>query len=69
MACPECEETRKQYLIMRRAVLGFARSLDQLETDRVRLANQDRLACFPPIGVLSEAALKEAGLLREDVGP
>jgi len=68
MACPECEASRAQYLAMRRAVLSFAKTLDQLETERIRLANKDRPKDTPPIGSLSEAILKRAGLLCEDAG-
>lgn len=66
MACPECEVTRAQYLAMRRAILSFAKMLDQLETERIRLANKNRPKDMRPIGSLSEAVLKNAELLRED---
>jgi len=68
MACPECEATRAQFLEMRRAVLSFAKTLDQLETERIRLANKYRPKDTSPIGSLSEAILKRAGPLWEDAG-
>jgi hypothetical protein len=53
---------------MQRAVLSFAKTLDQLEAERIRLANKNRPKDTPPIGDLSEYVLKYAGLLREDAG-
>lgn len=68
MACSECEATRKQFLEMRRAVLIFARSLNQLED--ARLAEVD--AARPP-GAASMRELKrliesDAGLARDAYG-
>jgi hypothetical protein len=47
---------------MRRAILEFSRTLDQLEAERLRIANKCRPAGLPPVGALSEAGPKVAAL-------
>lgn len=46
MACPDCEHVRREYLVFRRAVDRFAKTLGQLEREQSRIADQHR-----PVGV------------------
>ena len=61
MACPECQATRKQFMEMRRAILAFARTLNEFE-DR-RLAAVD---AFRPAGAPSMLELRR--LIEADDG-
>lgn len=42
MACPECENLSREYLIFRKAVARFAVALDQLEQERQRIHDENR---------------------------
>jgi hypothetical protein len=66
MACPDCEATRKQYLAMRRAVLGFARTLNQYEQERLSELDDRRPAGAPSMRELRAAIEGEAGLPLHD---
>ena len=42
MACNECENMRREYLLFRKAVTRFGALLDQLEVERLRISNESR---------------------------
>jgi hypothetical protein len=65
MACPECEATRKQFLEMRRAVLSFARTLNQFEEVRLARVDAGRPAGAPLASELRALIEKDAGLVLE----
>lgn len=61
MPCPECLSVSEDFLIFRNAVYRFARTLGQLEAERLRVLNQNLPEGVPPIGSLAALIAKEAG--------
>ena len=49
MACPECEDMLREYIIFRSAVARFAARLEDLERERVRLIDERRPPDAPPL--------------------
>jgi len=66
MACPDCEATRKQFLEMRRAVLRFARTLDQFEGDRLARLDENRPAGAPSMRELRALIERDAARTPDD---
>ncbi len=69
MAYPECETVRKQFLDMRRAVLAFARTLNQFEDERLIQVDENRPAGAPSMRELRALIEKEARLTLDDHQP
>ena len=69
MSCSECEATREQFLEMRRAVLAFARTLNQLEQDRLARVDESRPAGAPSMRELATLIEADAGLTLYDEPP
>jgi hypothetical protein len=69
MACSECDATRAQYLAMRRAILGFARTLNQLEHERLVQVDEARPVGAPSMVELRALIERDAGLEQDDLKP
>jgi hypothetical protein len=67
MACPECEATRAHYLAMRRAVISFAHTLNQLEHERLVQVDAVRPAGAPSMVELRAAMERDAELTLSDL--
>jgi hypothetical protein len=49
LACPECENRFREYLIFRSAVARFANYLDDMENERRRILEESRPEGAPPL--------------------
>lgn len=65
MPCPECDTTRKQFLEMRRAVLAFARTLNQFEDERLAEVDATRPPGAPSMRELRRLVESDSGLMLD----
>ena len=60
MACSECENMRREYLLFRKAVTRFGALLDQLEVERLRIVSERRPDSIAPLMGIEPLDLNDA---------
>jgi hypothetical protein len=66
MSCPECQDVVRDYLIFKNAVYRFARTLAQLDKERLRVIHVNTPKGMPNIARLAEMIDSEAGFRPQD---
>jgi len=66
MSCPECRDVARDYLLFKNAVYRFARTLAQLDAERLRVIKHNTPEGMPNLARVAEMIDKEAGYRPKD---